>query len=106
MSYNYISHQCNLFEYKYSFISSKINFEHNIFPFYYLDIFFFHFFFDTLTQKKCPNNKKEIYNDKYRHTRDRLFGLSAYYKNPTKCIGLVQSRHHHHDIIESTLFSP
>ena len=24
---------------------------------------------------KCPNNKKEIYNDKYRHTRDRLFGL-------------------------------
>jgi hypothetical protein len=23
MSYNYISHQCNLFEYKYSFISSK-----------------------------------------------------------------------------------
>jgi len=27
-------------------------------------------------KKKCPNNKKEIYNDKYRHTRDRLFGLS------------------------------
>jgi hypothetical protein len=25
--------------------------------------------------KKCPNNKKEIYNDKYRHTRDVLFGL-------------------------------
>jgi hypothetical protein len=24
---------------------------------------------------KFPNNKKEIYNDKYRHTRDRLFGL-------------------------------
>ena len=24
---------------------------------------------------KCPNNKTEIYNDKYRHTRDRLFGL-------------------------------
>ena len=26
---------------------------------------------------KCPNNKKEIhvYNDKYKHTRDRLFGL-------------------------------
>ena len=23
---------------------------------------------------KCPNNKKEIY-DKYKHTRDRLFGL-------------------------------
>ena len=26
-------------------------------------------------KNKCPNNKKEIYNDKYRHTRDRLFGL-------------------------------
>ena len=26
-------------------------------------------------KKRCPNNKKEIYNDKYRHTRDRLFGL-------------------------------
>ena len=24
---------------------------------------------------KFPNNKKEIYNDKYRHTRDILFGL-------------------------------
>jgi hypothetical protein len=24
---------------------------------------------------KFPNSKKEIYNDKYRHTRDRLFGL-------------------------------
>jgi hypothetical protein len=23
----------------------------------------------------CPNKKKEIYNDKYRHTGDRLFGL-------------------------------
>ena len=33
-------------------------------------------------KKKCPNNKKEIYNDKYRHTRDRLFGL-------------VQSENHH-----------
>jgi hypothetical protein len=31
---------------------------------------------DSVCQKKkCPNNKKEIYNDKYRHTRDRLFGL-------------------------------
>jgi hypothetical protein len=29
----------------------------------------------TVSKKKCPNNKKEIYNDKYRHTRDRLFGL-------------------------------
>ena len=26
-------------------------------------------------KKKCPNIKKEIYNDKYRHTRYRLFGL-------------------------------
>jgi hypothetical protein len=23
-----------------------------------------------------PNNKKEIYNDRYKHTRDRLFGLA------------------------------
>jgi hypothetical protein len=29
-------------------------------------------------KKKCPNNKKEIYNDKYRHTRDILFGLGIY----------------------------
>jgi len=28
-------------------------------------------------KKKCSNNKKEIYNDKYRHTRDRLFGLGG-----------------------------
>ena len=28
-------------------------------------------------KKKCQNNKKEIYNDKYRHTRDRLFGLGC-----------------------------
>ena len=28
-------------------------------------------------KKKCPNNKKEIYNDKYRHTRNRLFGLGC-----------------------------
>jgi hypothetical protein len=25
--------------------------------------------------KKCPNDKKEIYNDKYKDTRDRLFSL-------------------------------
>jgi hypothetical protein len=45
----------------------------------YISILLFgHFFFDTqLFQKKnVQNNKKEIYNDKYRHTRDRLFGLS------------------------------
>ena len=29
-------------------------------------------------KKNSPNNKKEIYNDKYRHTRDRLFGLCWY----------------------------
>ena len=42
--------------------------------------FFFVFFGDTVCQqnKKCPNNKKEIYNDKYKHTRDRLFGLGCY----------------------------
>ena len=26
-------------------------------------------------KKKCPNIEKEMYNDKYRHTKDRLFGL-------------------------------
>jgi hypothetical protein len=26
----------------------------------------------------CQKKKKEIYNDKYRHTRDRLFGLHLY----------------------------
>ena len=26
-------------------------------------------------KKKCPNDKKEIYNDKYKHTRDKLFVL-------------------------------
>jgi hypothetical protein len=44
---------------------------HYIFPFYYLDIYSI-FFCHT---NKCPNNKKEIYNDKYKHTRDRLLGL-------------------------------
>ena len=29
-------------------------------------------------KKKSPNNKKDIFNDKYRHTRDRLFGLLYY----------------------------
>ena len=38
---------------------------HYIFPFYHLDIFFF-----------LPNvTIKQKYNDKYRHTRDRFFGL-------------------------------
>ena len=31
----------------------------------------------VLKNPKCPNNKKEIYSDKYRHTRDRLFGLDG-----------------------------
>jgi hypothetical protein len=26
-----------------------------------------------MIKNKCPNNKNEIYNDKYKHTRDRLF---------------------------------
>ena len=36
------------------------------------------FFFGTGRKKKPkkrPTNKKEIYNDKYKHTRDRLFGV-------------------------------
>ena len=41
---------------------------------------FFLFFWLCVSQNKelklkFPNNKKEIYNDKNRHTRDRLFGL-------------------------------
>jgi hypothetical protein len=28
---------------------------------------------------KNPNNKKEIYNDKYRDTRDRLLGLVVWH---------------------------
>ena len=47
--------------------------------FFIIWTFFFSFFFQfqSVWQKKnkCPNNKKEIYNDKYKHTRDRLFGL-------------------------------
>ena len=38
--------------------------------------FVFLVFWTHCVKKKCPNNKKEIYNDKYRHTRDRLFGLA------------------------------
>ena len=34
--------------------------------FFIIWTFFFHL---------CRNNKKEIYNDKYKHTRDRLFGI-------------------------------
>ena len=29
--------------------------------------------------------------------------FSEHYKNPTKCIGLVQTRHHHHHLIEMKL---
>ena len=41
---------------------------------------FYYFYIVVLSvsvcqKKKIPNNKKEIYNDKYRHTKDRLFGL-------------------------------
>jgi hypothetical protein len=28
-------------------------------------------------EKKGQNDKEEIYNDKYRHTRDRLLGLGS-----------------------------
>ena len=49
-----------------------------IFPF---NIIWTLFFFSVLNRKKinkkCPNNKKEIYNDKYKHTRDKLFSLSS-----------------------------
>ena len=33
-------------------------------------------------KKKCPNNKKEIYND----TRDRLFGLVKFMKKPPQIV--------------------
>jgi hypothetical protein len=36
-------------------------------------------------KKKSQNNKKEICNDKYKHTRDRLFGLHWQKKNKKKC---------------------
>jgi hypothetical protein len=29
----------------------------------------------NINLKKCLNNEKEMYNDKNRHTKDRLFGL-------------------------------
>jgi hypothetical protein len=46
---------------------------------------FYYFYIVVLSVSVCqknkkikyPNNKKEIYNDKYRHTRDRLFGLGV-----------------------------
>ena len=38
--------------------------------------------FFLTNKKKCPNNKKEMYNDKYRHTRDRLFGLALVREQP------------------------
>lgn len=47
---------------------------HYRFSFYYLDC----------VSKKCPNNKKKIYNDKYRHTRDRLFGLLCHLHEQTR----------------------
>jgi hypothetical protein len=44
----------------------------------YISFLLFGHFFDTqmcVTKKKCPNYKKEIYHDKYRHIRERLVGL-------------------------------
>jgi hypothetical protein len=29
------------------------------------------------TKKKRPTNKKEIYNDKYKHTKDRIIGVQG-----------------------------
>jgi hypothetical protein len=41
---------------------------------------FYYFYIVVLSvseqNKKCPNNKKKIYNDKYKHIRDRLFDLN------------------------------
>jgi hypothetical protein len=34
-----------------------------------------HYICTMWQKKKCPNNEKEICNDKYKSTRDRLFGL-------------------------------
>ena len=34
-----------------------------------------------------------------------FLSVSLYYKNPTKCVGLVQNRHHYH-LIEYKLFTP
>jgi hypothetical protein len=42
-----------------------------------------------VSKKKCPNKKKEIYNDKYRHTRDRLFGLRLVVQTETKYIPML-----------------
>ena len=41
----------------------------------YLSLYIWHTVQKKKKKKKSPNNKKEIY-DKYRHTRDRLFGLA------------------------------
>ena len=37
---------------------------------------FYYYYIVMLSVSVCQNNKKEIYNYKYRHTRDRLFGLA------------------------------
>ena len=47
-----------------------------------------------MSKKKCPNNKKEIYNDKYRHTRDRLFGLRCH----IKCNLSIRKENNYYDI--------
>jgi hypothetical protein len=61
-----------------TYLDRIISFCVSIFVIIYFLFIILTFFFlntDKNQKKKCQNNKKEIYNDKYRHTRDRLFGL-------------------------------
>ena len=53
----------------------RISSAYKLYAFYYFYIVVLSVSVCQKKNKKCPNNKKEIYNDKYRHTRDRLFGL-------------------------------
>ena len=52
---------------------------HYIFPFYYLDIYFILFLFSEKMKiknnNKCPNNKKEIYNDNSIKRASYPFGI-------------------------------
>ena len=55
----------------------RISSAYKLYAFYYFYIIVLSVFVCQKKKKKCPNNKKEIYNDKYGHRRDRLFGLGA-----------------------------
>ena len=52
----------------------RISSAYKLYAFYYFYIVVLSVSVSQFFFFKCPNNKKEIY-DKYRHTRDRLFGL-------------------------------